>query len=67
MIYSEQELTKASELRELQDEFIKLVEKKGAIDSDLVIDDFERTTLGDLKRCVYPQYEGIFREYIEDY
>jgi len=60
-------LNKRSRIREIQDEFIRLVEKKGAIDSDRVIDDFDNTTLGDLRKCVYPQYEGIFREYIEDY
>ena len=56
-----------SEIRDIQDEFIRLVEKQGATDDDLVLEDFNKTTLGDLKKYVYPQYESIFRGYIEDY
>jgi len=60
------------ELRSIQDKFIKLIEDKarknsgGFEDTDQVIDDFDKTTLGDLRRYIYPQYRIIFIEYIED-
>lgn len=54
-------------MRKIQDEFIQLAEKQGANDNDLVIEDLDKTTLGDVKKFIYPQYEGVFKDYIENY
>lgn len=65
--YLEMSNEERSELRKLQDEFIILAEKKGVIDNDTVIDCFPKITLGDLRKAIYPQYEDIFRDYVNSY
>ncbi len=54
-------------LRILQDKFVAKLERRGFNDKSVIIDDpTGKTTLGQIKRMLYPMYEIMFREYLEN-
>ena len=55
-----------AKLRKIQDRFVLLCEKRGFQDNEQVINDMAKTTLGQIRMYLYPQYKGDFEAVLHD-